>query len=254
MSPLAETLGLGERTFVTIVGGGGKTSLLFALAREGAALGKRVVTTTTTKMLRPAVDASRCLFLEGAEDIGTVVGAALDESTHVTIGSGRAGDKLLAAPPADLDRLHDEAVADWILVEGDGARHRHLKMPRDGEPVVPEATERIIAVAGVDVIGKTFTEETIFRPEIVEARTRYRRGETITATMVYDLLFHEAGILRVGPTGATRCAFLSFVDGPDDLDEARAIAERAARERPFAIDRVLLGNADPGRVKDVVRL
>ncbi len=47
---LISALGLGPREHIAIVGGGGKTSLCFALAEELLRTGTRVITTTTTKV------------------------------------------------------------------------------------------------------------------------------------------------------------------------------------------------------------
>ena len=49
----AMQLRLAEHAVVSVVGAGGKTSLIFAWARELASAGKNVVITTTTHMYRP---------------------------------------------------------------------------------------------------------------------------------------------------------------------------------------------------------
>ena len=55
--PLTRAFGLASGgELVAFTGGGGKTSLVFALARELAAAGRRVVATTTTRIAqRPPV-------------------------------------------------------------------------------------------------------------------------------------------------------------------------------------------------------
>ena len=47
---LARALGIGPKEVVTLVGGGGKTTLMFRLAAELAAAGQRVVTSMTTRI------------------------------------------------------------------------------------------------------------------------------------------------------------------------------------------------------------
>ena len=47
---LFSALALGQREHVALVGGGGKTTLMFALAGELLQAGKKVITTTTTKI------------------------------------------------------------------------------------------------------------------------------------------------------------------------------------------------------------
>lgn len=258
MSPelgaLARTLEIPHRAVVTMIGGGGKTSLLFALARESEAAGARVVTATTTKMLLPTPEQSRRVLLVDEDDPSWIetIREALDDSPHVTIGVSRAGDKITSVRPEAIDALLRSGVADRILVEGDGAKHRHLKAPRDGEPVIPKSCAVVVPVVGIDLVGRTFTEETVFRPEIVEALTPYRRGDSITVSMIYDVLFHARGIVERAPSGSRIVPFVSYVDDDRALDHARELARRVVAERPFGIDRVALGNADPGLVRELV--
>jgi probable selenium-dependent hydroxylase accessory protein YqeC len=155
-------------------------------------------------------------------------------------------------PAGFVRQLLDVEGVDCVVVEGDGSRHRHLKAPREGEPVIPAETSLLVPVVGIDVVGKTFTGDTVFRPEIVERISPYRRGDEITLDMVRDIFFHEEGILSRRPAGARIVPFVSFVDGPRELAHARDLAVRALRERPFGIRRILLGNADPGRVLEVL--
>ena len=50
---LTEAFGLPSNSIVSVVGGGGKTSLIFALAREAVARGHLGAVTTTTRFTRP---------------------------------------------------------------------------------------------------------------------------------------------------------------------------------------------------------
>jgi probable selenium-dependent hydroxylase accessory protein YqeC len=50
---LIDAFGLPEAGVISIVGAGGKTTLMFRLAGELARVGHRVLTTTSTKIFRP---------------------------------------------------------------------------------------------------------------------------------------------------------------------------------------------------------
>ena len=52
---LIDAFGVRDGEVVTLVGAGGKTTLMFALAQEFSRLGKRVVITTTVKMYKKDV-------------------------------------------------------------------------------------------------------------------------------------------------------------------------------------------------------
>ena len=99
-----EQLGLdmARHRMVALVGAGGKTSTLYALARQAADSGRTVVVTTTTHSLRhpglPLVE----------EPTPERLRAALEGHGVVTVGTVFRGDKLSGAvTPEELRRAAD---------------------------------------------------------------------------------------------------------------------------------------------------
>ena len=133
---LAELLGAG-RGVTSVIGSGGKTSLLAALARE---LPGTVVLTTTTHILPFAG-----VPLVTSADAGDVV-AALAGSRVVCVGSQAEKDGKLVTPELGMDVL--AALADHVLVEADGSRRLPLKAHAPWEPVIPACSERTVLVLG----------------------------------------------------------------------------------------------------------
>ena len=108
---------LGETGHViSLVGGGGKTTLLYALARHYSAQGQRVLVSTTTHIQRP--DANYATD-EAARD------ALWQAGTYAAAGVPAEGGKLTMPPYLD-DWM---AEADTVLLEADGAK-RHPARPR----------------------------------------------------------------------------------------------------------------------------
>lgn len=150
---LAETLGV--RPGVTsVIGSGGKTSLLSALARE---LPGTVVLTTTTHIL-PFADVPLVTSAD-ADDVR----AALAESRVVCVGSQAEKNGKLVTPELGIDAL--ASLADHVLVEADGARRLPLKAHAPWEPVIPACSDRTILVLGASGLGRPVREK-VHRPEL----------------------------------------------------------------------------------------
>lgn len=149
---LAELLGAG-RGVTSVIGSGGKTSLLAALARE---LSGTVVLTTTTHILPFAG-----VPLVTSADAGDVV-AALAGSRVVCVGSQAEKGGKLVAPELGMDVL--AALADHVLVEADGSRRLPLKAHAPWEPVIPACSERTVLVLGASGLGRP-VREVVHRPE-----------------------------------------------------------------------------------------
>ena len=146
---------LGVRPGVTsVIGSGGKTSLLAALARE---LPGTVVLTTTTHILPfPNVP------LVASADVNDVR-AALAKSRVVCVGSQAEKNGKLVTPELGVDAL--ASLADYVLVEADGARRLPLKAHAPWEPVIPACSGRTILVLGASGLGHPVREK-VHRPEL----------------------------------------------------------------------------------------
>ena len=146
---------LGVRPGVTsVIGSGGKTSLLAALARE---LPGTVVLTTTTHIL-PFADVPLVTSAD-ADDVRT----ALAESRVVCVGSQAEKNGKLVTPELGIEAL--ASLADYVLVEADGARRLPLKAHAPWEPVIPSCSARTILVLGASGLGHPVREK-VHRPEL----------------------------------------------------------------------------------------
>jgi probable selenium-dependent hydroxylase accessory protein YqeC len=85
---IQEALALGDKGVISLVGGGGKTSLMYSLARELVSFGKRVLTTTTTKIFMPTCEESPATIVSGiSQEIVEKANALLVNHSHLTVGS-----------------------------------------------------------------------------------------------------------------------------------------------------------------------
>lgn len=122
-----------KHRLIAAVGAGGKTTLLFEMARELQEMGRRVAVTTTTHMES-----------EGRYGF-TPVGIPYKE--------GKIRGISLTAPRELLKEY------DTVLVEADGSRRRPFKVPAEHEPALPAGADLVIGIAGAQAVGGTFLEK-----------------------------------------------------------------------------------------------
>lgn len=228
---------------VSFTGGGGKTSLMFQLARELAAAGKKVLTTTTTRIYVPTADQSRTVLLDPDPLRVLEQAARIRDEGHVTAAAGLLPDerKLKGFGPEDLRTLQGAGLFDWILVEADGARGRPLKAPADHEPVIPPNTTVHVAVMGLEVVGARLSDDLVFRSELAGRRMGLYPGAEITEEALVRLIVHPEGFFKSSPENAHRVVFLNKADDPWRRTCANYIAGLLREVRPAPGDRVLVG-------------
>jgi len=227
---LVKSLGLtGPGGVVSLVGGGGKTTLMFRLARELADSGCRVLTTTTTKIFRPDPDQSPHLVVDAEPDGLIRRTRALMESgcRHMTAVQGFGGgvDKLVGLPRSAVTELVRHGGFDWILVEADGAKRRPLKAPAAHEPVVPAESTVVTAVVGLEAIDRPLAAPWVFRCKYYSRITGLSEAAAVTLESVACVLTHPQGMMKGAPEGARRCVFLNKADNRRRLVHGRKLAK-----------------------------
>ena len=142
---------------VSLVGGGGKTTLLYAMADYCARKGWQVLVTTTTHIRQPAA----CY----APDDAALT--ALWQTGHYAVIGTPAENGKLTLPPQQL--LRRMAQADAVFIEADGAKRYPCKVPAAHEPVLLPQSDIVLAVAGLSSLGKPL-REVCFRYDTIRPR------------------------------------------------------------------------------------
>ena len=215
---------LPEHAVISVVGAGGKTSLIFAWARELADAGKSVVITTTTHMYRP----------ERMEE-GNIRIVVSDDPERP--------DKVTAPPAEILEGLREKA--DVVLIEADGSRRMPLKWPADREPVIPDYTDITVCVAGLSALGGKTADVVYNAAGLPE---RFQR-DTVDMNLMHAVISSRDGGQK-GVRGDFR-VFMNQVD--DDIDR---LASAYRLQQIFAVMGIqsAWGSLKPDEPKIVVIL
>jgi probable selenium-dependent hydroxylase accessory protein YqeC len=244
MASLRHSLKLRNGGVISIVGAGGKTSLMFRLARELSGQGAAVLSTTTTKIYTPSRRQSSIVIIsESARALAIKAGEILKRYSHISAGRRLIPfqDKLKGFPPEAIDALWQSGVFRWIIVEADGAAGRPLKAPAGHEPVIPQSTKWVIGLVGLKAVGKALTERWAFRPQRVSKITGLAPGATITESAIAEVLTNVNGIMKGFPVQAKRFAFLNQAESQERLAAGRRIAEMINSHKPTGLAGVLIG-------------
>ena len=236
---LAEALGMQRDEVVALVGGGGKTTAMFRLAREMVEAGGRAITTTTTRIFAAQIGLAPAQIAAAAATRETVR-AALDAHGHVlVIGPSDPGTGKADGVSLDLFRsLRAWCPCAAILNEADGSRMRPFKAPAEHEPVIPEDTTLVVPVVGADVFGRPLDAQHVHRPELVSALSGEPVGAPMTPAIVARVLTHPQGGRKGVPPGARIAVLINKADVLADRAPARETAERLLADP--AIHAVLL--------------
>lgn len=240
--PAASLLLPEQPGIVCLVGAGGKTSLMFRLAKERVEHGQRVLTTTTTKIYRPEPWQSPLTGVTGNPLAWLDRHNFQEQSRHLTLaGKSLDRNKLQGFTPETIEAIWSTGYFDWILVEADGAAGRPLKAPAAQEPVIPEATCCVIAVLGLQGFGRPLTEEWCFRPHIFAELSGLDREEAMDQASIFLVLTHAQGILKGTPSTASRSLFLNQADDGRLQEQARQFLRRLETEHPGFFRRTAIG-------------
>lgn len=234
---------------VALVGGGGKSGTAFRLAAECAARGVRALVTTTTRLGANELAAAPAV-VEVTGD-----GLPLDQLAH-TLGrftwcllvDAARGEKRAGISPALVTELTAAAPRlglGLISVEADGSRQLPVKAPADYEPVIPPCATLVVAVAGVDALGRTLTPDQVHRPERMRALLNLTPDEParLAPAHLARLLLDRQGGDQGRPAGVRRMILINKVESAAQMAAARLAAAICAAAGATALI-AAVGRAD----------
>lgn len=224
---LADAVGVGPDDLTSVVGAGGKKSLIYRLAR---ALDGVVTSTVRIPIFDDEVEA-----MAVTDDPETAVTARRTRPLGVVPERDRP-DRYRGYDPTTVAAV-GRATADVVLVKADGARSRWLKAPGDDEPKIPHSSDLVCPVASVRAVGEPLDEAHVHRPHLVSEITGTDLGDPISAWDVAAVLASDAGGLKAVPETARVVPVLNMVDGGPQRETAERIAGWV-REHP-RVDRVV---------------
>ncbi|MEJ2725514.1 MAG: selenium cofactor biosynthesis protein YqeC [Deltaproteobacteria bacterium] len=241
---LAEALGLGRREHVALVGAGGKTTLLFALAEELQRSGKRVLASTTTKLWhQEALSAASLLLVEEEVSWEVKLDTLLEQRESVFLAQSLLDSgKVQGIAPSLADDLYRKGIMDYLLLEADGAAGHAVKAPSEREPVIPGSATKVVAMLGLEALGKRMEPEVVFRMEEFQKLTGLAPGEMLTTSALSGLFSDPGGLFKGTPNSAGRVAFLNKLDLIRDDKEAERLAFTIMERSRGEIDRVVRGS------------
>lgn len=182
----------GKKHTICLVGGGGKTTVMYELATMWAACGRKVLVLTSTHILHPA-DGS---FAADAAAVHNL----WQQRRYAVIGTPELDTGKLTAP---LQSVYEalKLQADVILCEADGSRHHPCKVPAEYEPVILPDSDIVLAVAGMDALGNSLAHA-CQRPQLAAALLGCSLDSVIDEQMLVALLLSEQGARKnVGTRG-----------------------------------------------------
>lgn len=193
---------------VWLIGGGGKTTLMFRLGAAWAGRGESALCTTTTKTWPPTPD--QCPDFRVAEFPALVADLRLRPSLLVAAASCIEGGKCRGYPADEALSLRSEVR--HIVVEADGSAGRPVKAHAPHEPVIAAGASCVVAVVGAWCVGAPLDADHVHRPQLFAAVSGREMGSVVTADDVARVILQPDGWLRAVPTTA---AFHVVVTGAD---------------------------------------
>ena len=170
-----------RKAALCFVGGGGKTSIMYELAAKLTSLGCKVLVLTSTHIYQPAPEvyadseaAAQKLWQEGSF---AVIGTIERDTNKLT-------------PPASALYSALRHQADIVLCEADGAKHLPCKVPAAHEPALLKECDIVLAVCGLDALGKPLAE-VVFRTQLAAAMLNVHEKTLLTAPLLARILTNE---------------------------------------------------------------
>ncbi|BDB02739.1 selenium cofactor biosynthesis protein YqeC [Clostridium botulinum] len=188
---ISDILNFKKRSIISIVGAGGKTSLMLNLSEELRPYNK-VLSTTTTKIYTP--DRTSYDFMCIGEENCYIYDHLKKNGVYVYGKFINNDNKLIGFSKNFLDEKFK--YFDYSILEADGSKKKPIKGWRDDEPVICKNTNKTIGVLDITCINKIINDFNVHRVSYFLKITNGKLGEKISIPMISSLVTHPLGLFK----------------------------------------------------------
>ena len=221
---------------------------MFALAKELRLTGKRIVTSTTTKIWHHEAQSSPSVtFIQGHPSWRSKLKEELHIHGHVFLAQSLLDSgKVSGITPSLADELYQDKEMDYLLVEADGSAGHPVKAPAEHEPVIPPYVSTVIAMLGLEAVGEPLRPKIVFRVDLFKKLTGLNPGQRLTPPVLSRLFLDAKGLFKGTPPSAKKVAFLNKRDLLTEEQGARDLAHQILEDRGKKVERVVIGSIKRG--------
>jgi probable selenium-dependent hydroxylase accessory protein YqeC len=234
---LNSLLNLDNGDLVSIVGAGGKTSLMFTLAEELKEDSKLLVT-TTTKIFVPNKEQYDFMAI-GPEEFQEIR-CSNKNGIYVYGNSVNEEGKIVGI---SIDVLNDQlSCFDYILAEADGSKGKPIKGWNMTEPVVSSKTMKTIGILSIESIGKEINEKNVHRVSEFLNITNAKKDGIISIENILSIIFHPSGLFKC--SFGERILFINKVETNEQMVLAEELMHyiKIKNEKDILIDKIIYGS------------
>ncbi len=241
---LLKVLQVKEKELICLVGGGGKTTTMYALAKALSLQGQNVGISTTTSIFYPDKgEVDRFILKENTEKLHRVLYSKVKNNKIIGFGANITPErKVKGIDGQEIDQIYKMGYFDYLIIEGDGAKGKPLKAPAEHEPVIPSLTTMVLMVIGIDGHGVILNEENVHRPHLISKITGIPLGEALTSVGIATLVKNNKGLMKAIPSNARIFLLINKVDSQERYRLAAKIAQDVLKKDDSRIERILLCN------------
>lgn len=214
-------LSLESPQVVSVVGAGGKTSLIESLGQELKFLEQKVLSTTSTQIFKPR-DMDYFFLGEIHEGFEPRNGSITSYGDCVKDG------KLIGPNIKEINKLVKRQIFDYILIEADGANRKPLKVPASHEPVISKLSTVTIGLIGLDAVGNILNDLSFHRWELISQMLNKEAGEIIDSNDIVRLILHKEGTFK--DSIGRKILILNKADSASRIREGKIIRSKLHRE------------------------
>ncbi|MCF7823321.1 MAG: putative selenium-dependent hydroxylase accessory protein YqeC [Candidatus Marinimicrobia bacterium] len=195
------------KTCIGIIGGGGKTTLLYNLGDELAETYSQVILSSLTKSGISSHHPAHLYKEFEAEDSRA---ALLKNNPVYVMGEYEHSEKLIGLEEAQLEQLYE--ASDLTIFECDGARKRPIKAHQPYDPEIPHFATHTIVVVGADAVGAKIDGKLVHRPELFRELWDVNANFVLTPPFIAKVLTSQYGYMKKVPHSSKISYFVNKAD------------------------------------------